>query len=87
MFLDRSISSRKGVCLIFIFAMFYRISSIKCNGVDPGPTPRSVASDLALHCLLIFFYRDARHKWVRTYEIHFLTHIQNVKTSGNTHIV
>ena len=34
------------------------------NSVDPDQTPRSVASDLGLHCLLMSLLLDARIKWV-----------------------
>ena len=37
---------------------------LNANGVDPGQTPRSTASDLDLHCLQRSHLLDARHKWV-----------------------
>ena len=37
---------------------------INANSVDPDQTPRSAASDLGLHRLLMSHLWDARHKWV-----------------------
>ena len=34
------------------------------NSVDHDQTPRSVASDLGLHCLPMSFVWDDGHKWV-----------------------
>ena len=49
---DRSIFIMRGVWLVFIITMFYRNSYTKtANSVDSDQTPRSVASDLGLHCL------------------------------------
>ena len=59
--LDRSVSSKRGVCLVFI--MVYRTSCNLCS-VDPNRTPRSAASDLGLHCLPMSLLLDARLKWV-----------------------
>ena len=33
------------------------------NDVDPDQTPRSVASDLGLLCLLLFLFRDSSYEW------------------------
>ena len=38
---------------------------INANSVDPDQTPRSVASDLDLHCLPMSHLWDAGHKRVR----------------------
>ena len=38
---------------------------VNANSVDPDQTPRSVASDLGLHCLRMSYLWDARHKWVK----------------------
>ena len=37
------------------------------NSADPDQTPRSVASDLGLHCLLITFLGVSRLQWVNVY--------------------
>ena len=44
---------------------FVDMSERYANNVEPDQTPRSVASDLDLHCLRISFLWDARHKWVK----------------------
>ena len=36
---------------------------VNANSVDPDQTPRSVASDLGLHCLPMSHLLDAGHKW------------------------
>ena len=48
--LDRSIFYRRGVWLVIIIIMFVEIPERNANSVDPDQTPRSVASDLGLHC-------------------------------------
>ena len=60
--LDRSISSKRGISLVFIFT---EISVPNSNSVDPDQTPSSVASDLGLWCLSMSHLRNARHKWVK----------------------
>ena len=69
--LDGSISSRRGVRLVFIYIMLYRNSRIYANSVDPDKTPHSVAPDLGPYCLLMdlgphhllmSLFGDARHK-------------------------
>ena len=55
--LDKFISTRRGVWLIFIITMIIEIPVYNANSVDPDQTPQSVASDLGLHCLQIPFYR------------------------------
>ena len=40
----------EGIFVIFTIAIFYRNSCLQ-KSVDPDQTPRSVASDLLLHCL------------------------------------
>ena len=44
--------------------MFIEIPVSNAKSVDPDQTPRSVASVLGLHCLLMSLLWDARHKWV-----------------------
>ena len=39
---------------------------VNANSVDPDQTPRSVASDLGLHCLPVSHLWNARHKWVKS---------------------
>ena len=62
--LDKLISSLKGVWLVLIITMFFGMSIVNANNVDPDQTLRSAASDLGLHCLPLSHLRDARHKWV-----------------------
>ena len=62
--LDRSVTSKRGVWLVFIITMVYRNSCTYANSVDPDQTPLSAASDLGLHCLPMSLLRYARHKWV-----------------------
>ena len=38
----------------FFITIFVEIHVINANSVDPDQTPRSAASDLGLHCLLMF---------------------------------
>ena len=51
--LDRSIFNRCVwlLLIIFFFFFFLEIYISKANNVDPDQTPRSVTSDLGLHCL------------------------------------
>ena len=46
---------------------FKEISVVNANNVYPDQTPRPVASNLALHCLSMFLFGDARHKWVNVF--------------------
>ena len=39
------------------------------NSGDPYQTPRSVASDLGLHCLSMSHKKDARRIWVKLIKI------------------
>ena len=41
-----------------------KISEFNANNVDPDQTPRSAASNLGLHCLLMLLLWDARLIWV-----------------------
>ena len=50
---------------MLIIFFFIEISVFNANSVDPDQTPRSVASDLGLHCLPMSSLRDARLKWVK----------------------
>ena len=43
---------------------FIEIHALNANSVDPDQTPRSVASDLGLHCLPLSQLGNARHRWV-----------------------
>ena len=59
--LDRSISNRRGVWLIFLIVWFIRYPVFNANSVDPDisknvdqdQTSHNAASDLGLHCLLV----------------------------------
>ena len=62
--LDQSISSKRGVCLVFIITRFTDIPVLNANNVDPDQMPHSAASDLGLHVLPVSLFWDARHKWV-----------------------
>ena len=64
-FWDRSISNRRDVWLVLIIIVFIAIPVSNANSVDPDQTPRSVASDLGLHCLKISLLWDPRQKWVK----------------------
>ena len=52
--LDRYISSKRGVCLVFLLfpccTEIPVVTVLNANSVDPDQTPRSAASDLGLHC-------------------------------------
>ena len=48
---------------------FTEISVNYANSVDHDQTPRSVASDLSLHCLPMSLLRDARVKWVKVIQL------------------
>ena len=62
-FLEKSISNGRGVWIVsFICPCFIEIPVLNANSVDPDQTPRSVASDLGLHCLLVSVLLDASHK-------------------------
>ena len=62
--LDRSISYIKGSWLVFflLLSCFVEMSEPNANSADPNQTPRSVASDLGLHCLAMSLLWDARLK-------------------------
>ena len=70
--LDRTISNRRGVWLVFI-TIFIEICMFDANSVDPDQTLRSAASELGLHCLTMSPLWDARHKWVK------IPHIYSVR--------
>ena len=64
--LDRSISSSRGVWLVLFLPCFIEIPVFNANSVNPDQMPQFAASDLGLHCLLMSFLLDARHKWANT---------------------
>ena len=47
-----------------MLSCFVEISIINANRVDPDQTPRSVASDLGLHCFLMSLFMGRRHELV-----------------------
>ena len=51
--------------LLLLLPCVKEIPVVYTNRVDPDQTPRSVASDLGLHCLPISLLWDARLKWVK----------------------
>ena len=59
--LDRSIFKTNVDWLVFMITMFSMIGFLVCNAnsTDPDQTPRSAASDLGLHCLLMSILGDA----------------------------
>ena len=65
--LDLTIFSLRGVRSVFIITSSIEIPVNNANSKDPDQTPRSVASDLGLHCLHMSLLWDARLKWVKGY--------------------
>ena len=61
---DRSISSRRGVQLVFNIRIFYRDCLLNANSVDSDQTLKNAVSNLGLHCLSVSCLWDARHKWL-----------------------
>ena len=61
--LEKSISSRRVSGQFLSIPCFLEISVFNANIVDPDQTPHCVASDLGLHCLLMFLLGDTRHNW------------------------
>ena len=53
---DRSISRLRGGCLAFVMTIFIEIPVLNANSIGPDQTPRSVVSNLGLHCLQMSFY-------------------------------
>ena len=49
--LETSLSNSRDVRLFLLSPCFIEILVFNANSVDPDQTPRSVASDLGLHCL------------------------------------
>ena len=45
--------------------IFEKIAKVFANNGDPDQTPRSVASDLSLHCLPFIFW-VCRLKWIKS---------------------
>ena len=62
--LDWSISNRRDVRSVLLKVCIIKIPVINANSVEPNQTPRSVASDLDLHCLPMSLLWAARHKWI-----------------------
>ena len=62
-----SISYIRGVWLVLFLSLscFVEISELHANSIDSDQTPRSVASDLGLHCLPLSLLWDARHKLIK----------------------
>ena len=50
--------------LFLLVPCFIEIPVFHVNNADPNQTPRSVTSDLGLHCLLMSHLWDAWLKWV-----------------------
>ena len=49
---------------LFLLSCFEEIFEQNATSVDPDQTPRSVASDLGLHCLHMPLLWDVRLKWI-----------------------
>ena len=64
--LDKSISNRRGSVYFLLLPCFKEFPLFNANTVDPDQTPRSVASDLGLHCLVMSLLWDAMPKWIKT---------------------
>ena len=62
--LDRSISSGRGIWLVFLLPCFIATPVYNANSVDPDQMPHYAASYLGLHCLPMSLLRDAGHEWV-----------------------
>ena len=56
--------------LLLLLPYFINISVFNTNSVDPDQTPRSVASDLGLHCLPVSILWDAKYKWVNAHSVY-----------------
>ena len=67
--LNRSISNRRDVWFLLIIPCFIEMPVFNANSVHLDQMPRSAASDLGLHCLLMSLLWDARHKWVEITDI------------------
>ena len=55
--LGGSITSRRDVWLFLLIVCLVIVSIFDAYSVDPDQTPRSVASDLGLHCLRTSLFR------------------------------
>ena len=63
---DASISNFRGVwCTFSIFILYFEYIFLLANSEDLDQTPRSVASDLGLHCLPVSQKWDAMLIWVK----------------------
>ena len=62
--LDESIFNIRGVWCSFSFLFCFKKIFLLANSEDPDQTPRSVASDLGLHCLPMLQKWDTRLIWV-----------------------
>ena len=61
----------------FLLLCFIAIPVFNSNSVDPDKTPRSVVSDLGLHCLPIPLFWVSRLKWV-SFKYPFSITYQNI---------
>ena len=51
---------------------------MQANRGDPHQTPRSVASDLDLHCLPMSHKKDTRHIWVKMQLFSYLIRVPEI---------
>ena len=58
--LGQYISVLRIVGWYFSFSFKFQLNNLSANSGDPDQTPRSVASDLGLHCLPVSHIKDAR---------------------------
>ena len=49
----------------FSFLLKFSKNILSANSGDPDQMPRSAASDLGLHCLLVSHKKEARLVWVK----------------------
>ena len=66
-FLNRSISSRMGVCTILLLQCFIEMHVHGAKSVDPDQTPHYAATDLGLYCLSMPIFVNARPTWINVY--------------------
>ena len=70
-----------GVGLVVLLTCSIEIPLLNANSVDPDQTPRSVESDLGLHCLPMSLIWDIWHKWVNSLSKIFLKQ-RNIKEAS-----
>ena len=69
--MEHFISVLKDIWWYFSSLFKFQYNILQANSGDPDQTPRSVASDLGLHCLNMSHKKDARLKQVN-YELWYI---------------